>query len=45
LIAWGDASTEKGKKNAYVNKIKSIDQRSVSILGTYAKLCTVVKGI
>ncbi|TGL63131.1 TRL-like family protein [Leptospira ognonensis] len=44
LIAWGDASTQKSQKSAYVNKIKSIDQRSLSILGIYAKLCTVVKG-
>lgn len=44
LFAWGDASTQKSQKNAYVNKIKSIDQSSLSILGIYAKLCTVVKG-
>jgi len=44
LIAWGDASTQTSQKNAYVNRIKAIDQKSHSILGSYAKLCTVVKG-
>jgi|JI8StandDraft_1071087.scaffolds.fasta_scaffold10769_3 hypothetical protein len=44
LIAWGDASSQTSQKNAYVTKIRSIDQRSFSFLGSYAKLCTIVKG-
>ncbi len=45
LVAWGDASTMASQKNASVTKIKAIDQRSLSFLGAYAKLCTIVKGI
>jgi hypothetical protein len=45
LLAFGDASTQQAQKNALVQDIHSIDQRSLNFLGIYAKLCTVVNGI
>jgi hypothetical protein len=45
LIAWGDATISTAQEHAYVSKINTIDQRSFTILGIYAKLCTIIKGV
>jgi hypothetical protein len=44
LIATGDASIETAKKNGGIAQVTAIDHKSNSILGFYAKFCTVVYG-
>jgi hypothetical protein len=44
LIATGDASIETARKNAGISKISAVDMSGSSILGIYAKYCTVVYG-
>ncbi len=44
LIATGDASIETARKNAGVTKVTAVDMSGSSILGIYAKYCTVVYG-
>lgn len=44
LIATGDASIETARKNAGVTKVTAVDMTGSSILGIYAKYCTVVYG-
>lgn len=44
LIATGDASIETARKNAGVTKVTAVDFTGSSILGIYAKYCTVVFG-
>lgn len=44
LIATGDASVDAAKKNGGVAQVTVVDHHSNSILGFYAKFCTVVYG-
>lgn len=44
LIATGDASIEAARKNGGINYVISVDSSSSSILGIYAKYCTIVYG-
>lgn len=44
LIATGDASVDAAKKNGGVLQVVSVDHSSSSILGIYAKYCTIVQG-
>lgn len=44
LVATGDASLETAKKNGGVAQVTAVDHTSNSILGFYAKFCTVVYG-
>lgn len=44
IIATGDASIETARKNAGVTKVTAVDMSGSSILGIYAKYCTVVYG-
>ncbi|TGN20291.1 TRL domain-containing protein [Leptospira idonii] len=44
LLAWGDASVRKSQSQGLIYKINTIEQVSFSILGCYAKVCTVTKG-
>ncbi|MBX9769187.1 MAG: TRL-like family protein [Bdellovibrionales bacterium] len=44
IIATGDASIETARKNAGVTKVTAVDMNGSSILGIYAKYCTVVYG-
>jgi len=44
LIATGDASLDTAKKNGGVAQVTVVDHHSSSILGFYAKFCTVVYG-
>ncbi|MCB1307797.1 MAG: TRL-like family protein [Leptospiraceae bacterium] len=44
LVAVGDGSTESAALNGGISNIKSIDLESLSVLGLYGQLCTVVKG-
>lgn len=43
-VATGDASIEAAKKAGGITKVTSVDATSNSILGFYAKYCTVVRG-
>lgn len=44
IIATGDASIDAAKKAGGIATVSSVDHDSTSILGLYAKFCTVVKG-
>lgn len=44
LIATGDSSIETARRNGGVTMITSVDAKSNSILGIYAKYCTIVRG-
>ena len=43
-IATGDASIETARRNGGITMITSVDGKSESILGLYAKYCTIVRG-
>ena len=44
VVTLGDASIEKARKNAGINKIAYIDNSYTNILGFYQKYCTLVRG-
>ncbi|MDF3820961.1 TRL-like family protein [Leptospira sp. 96542] len=44
LVAFGDSSVSKTKEVGNIKEISSISLESFTILGVYAKLCTVVRG-
>lgn len=44
VVATGDASIDTAKKNGGVAQVTVVDHHSNSILGFYAKFCTVVYG-
>ena len=44
LFASGDASINTARRNGRIREITSVDHESNSILGIYAKICTVVRG-
>jgi len=44
LIATGDASIDTARKNGGISYVISIDSTASSILGVYAKYCTIVYG-
>lgn len=44
LISYGDGSIEAAAKSASISKVNMVDLHSLSILGIYSHLCTVVKG-
>ena len=47
ILGWfstGDASIEAAKTSAGITKVASVDAQANSVLGIYARYCTVVKG-
>lgn len=44
IIATGDASVAEAAKNGGISKVKTVDVKSTSILGIYAKYTVVVTG-
>lgn len=44
LIATGDCSIDKAKKDGNISKVVSIEYESFSVLGFYASYTTIVKG-
>lgn len=44
LVAFGDGSIEAARNQGGINDITSVSHEQFSILGLYAKMCTVVKG-
>ncbi len=44
LIATGDASIEAARRNGGITMVSSVDDSASSILGIYAKYCTIVRG-
>jgi hypothetical protein len=44
IVAFGDGSIEAAKNQGGINDITSVSHEQFSILGLYAKLCTIVKG-
>jgi hypothetical protein len=44
LIATGDSSIEAARRAGGINLITSVDESAESILGLYAKHCTIVRG-
>ena len=44
LIATGDASTETARRAGGITMITSVDGYASSILGIFAKYCTIVRG-
>lgn len=44
LVARGDASIERAKKAADIKKVIELEYQTFSVLGLYAKYCTVVRG-
>jgi hypothetical protein len=43
-IGTGDASIEAARRNGGITMISSVDEHAESILGVYAKYCTIVRG-
>jgi hypothetical protein len=44
LIATGDSSIEAARRAGGITMISSVDETANSILGIYAKACTIVRG-
>jgi hypothetical protein len=44
LVAIGDASVEAAKSQGGINDVSYVDYQIFSVLGLYARLCTVVRG-
>ncbi len=44
VVATGDASIDTAKKNGGVAQVTAVDHHTKSILGVYAKFCTIVYG-
>ena len=43
-FATGDASLEAAKADGGITSVSSVDSEATSVLGLYAKFCTVVRG-
>lgn len=44
IVATGDASIETARRNGGITMISGVDDHATSILGVYAKYCTIVRG-
>ena len=44
FVATGDASIEAARREGKISKITSVDEEMSTILGLYAKHCTIVRG-
>lgn len=44
MVAMGDATIETARRNGGITMISSVDETTNSVLGVYAKYCTVVRG-
>jgi hypothetical protein len=44
LVATGDSTIEAARRNGGITQITSVDDSAMSILGFYAKYCTIVRG-
>lgn len=44
VVATGDASIEAARRNGGITMISGVDDHATSILGVYAKYCTIVRG-
>jgi hypothetical protein len=44
MVAMGEASIEAAKKQGGISSIASVDHDSFTVLGVYARFCTVVRG-
>ena len=44
MVALGDASIDAAKKQGGISNIASVDHDTFTILGVYARFCTVVRG-
>src|SRR4051812_27666907 len=44
IVGTGDASLDAAKKNGGVVQVTAIDNSAMSVLGVYAKFCTIVYG-
>ena len=44
IIASGDISIEKAKRNGGIQRVAAVDKRVFSILGLYSNVCTIVTG-
>ncbi len=44
LVALGDAGIEAAKRNGGISEVASVDHQSWSVLGLYARYCTLVRG-
>jgi len=44
LVASGDASIDEAKRAGGIKEVASVDYQVSSVLGIYAKFCTIVKG-
>jgi hypothetical protein len=42
--AKGDATIETARRNGGIREVSSVDETATSILGIYAKYCTIVRG-
>jgi|tagenome__1003787_1003787.scaffolds.fasta_scaffold19541988_2 hypothetical protein len=43
-VALGDAGIETAKRNGGISEVASVDHQSWSVLGLYARFCTLVRG-
>jgi hypothetical protein len=44
MVAMGDASIDAAKKEGGISNVASVDHDSFTVLGVYARFCTVVRG-
>jgi hypothetical protein len=44
LVGTGDSSIEAARRNGGITMISSVDDHATSILGVWAKYCTIVRG-
>lgn len=44
IIAQGNASIDAAKRNGGITQVTSVDSSVYSVLGLYAKVCTIVRG-
>jgi hypothetical protein len=44
MVAMGDASIESAKKDGGISSVASVDHDTFTVLGVYARFCTVVRG-
>ena len=44
LVAWGDASVAKAKKNGGLNEVYTVESKLKTIVGIYTQGCTIVTG-
>ncbi|HWO41501.1 MAG TPA: TRL-like family protein [Candidatus Eisenbacteria bacterium] len=43
-VALGDASIDAAKRAGQIQEVSSVDHESFSVLGIYARFCTIVRG-